>query len=389
MKNLVFAMFLSMSIIAVDAQTCNNLHTILSPDGQHLYFTSDRDAGNYEIYKSNIDGTNLVRLTNSIDNKSFPAISPDGTKLLYQSYDYGATAEIYIMNSDGTQLSRLTNNSTYDGYPNFSPDGQSIVFSAWDSDIYPEIFTMNLDGSNRTQITNLPGADWNYAPKYNPAGTKIYYHQSYNGDNRIVMMDVNGTNQVDITPPNTYGYVDLYPSFSSDGSKIIFASSEYSGNGGILDLITTNADGTNWQRITTSSNSENFSFPCFDPTNSNKIYFSYNPSGGLNSIKTMNLDGTNLNEIAVCFNTSIASQNALSHINIYPNPANAYITILNRDGFNMDKVQIYNALGQTIYTAEPQNSKVEITTSSFSQGVYLVRIQVKDKVLSTNIRIIE
>lgn len=92
----------------------------------------------------------------------------------------------------------------------------------------------------------------------------------------------------------------------------------------------------------------------------------------------------------VGLSVGIATANLSSdEVSVYPNPANEYITILDRNGFNMDKVEIYNALGQTVYTAEPQNSKVEINTSSFSQGVYLVRIQVKDKVLSTRICIIE
>ncbi|MBW6460266.1 MAG: hypothetical protein K0B08_06790 [Bacteroidales bacterium] len=113
-----------------------------------------------------------------------------------------------MMNNDGTNLVQLTNNNVHDGFPNFSPDGNKIIFEAWDDSNYPEVFTMNIDGSGRTQITNVPGAYWQSAPCYNPSGTKIYFSAGFNADNHYVMMDLDGTNWVNITEPNTFGYAE-------------------------------------------------------------------------------------------------------------------------------------------------------------------------------------
>lgn len=53
-----------------------------SPDGTRIAFMSSR-AGNFEIYIVDLDGSNLMRLTNSISDDWFPAWSPDGTKITY------------------------------------------------------------------------------------------------------------------------------------------------------------------------------------------------------------------------------------------------------------------------------------------------------------------
>jgi Tol biopolymer transport system component len=368
MKNLLFTLILYLPIVTLNAQNCNNLSTAVSPDGLYIYFTSDRDGGNFEIYKANIDGTNVIRLTNSSDKKSFPSLSPNGTKVLFQSADYSAASEIYMMNNDGTNLIRLTNNNVYDGYPNFSPDGQSIVFSAWDNSIYPEIFTMNQDGTNRTQITNTPGSDWYYAPKFNPAGTKIYFLVSQNGNFNIVMMDLNGSNWINVTPPNTYGYIDLYPSFSSDGLKIVFSTSEYSGNGGILDLIMINADGSGWQRITTSANSERFDLPVFHPTDNSKLFFSYTPSGGRSSIKEMNTDGTGIIELAACSPNGLEDDPETKVLSFYPNPANDFLNV-NIKGEIL--IKIFDLAGRLVLVSRDNKTNI----SQLNPGIYAIYLK--------------
>ena len=377
MKNLIFMLIFSCAINMMYAQTCNNRHVAVSPDGLSMYFTSDRDVVTCEIYKSDINGNNVKRLTNSPDKKSFPSVSSDGTKLLFQSEDYSSSSEIYIMNTDGTNLVRLTNNSIYDGYPNFSPDGQSIVFSAWDNTIYPEIFTMHIDGSNRSQITNIAGSDWNYAPKYNPSGTKIYYLQSSNGNNHIVMMDLDGSNLVSITPTNTYGTVDLYPSFTADGTKMVFSTSENTGNGGKLELYTADVDGQNWQKITACINDDNSDFPVFDPLNNSRLFFTYNTNMGKSVIKQMHVDGTNVSELAICSSAGVSFLEKDDHILLSPNPAQNYFSIdLISNQMGLEKtVKLNNSLGQTVFT-----TILDSNTSSFefkgdlNPGIYFVQV---------------
>ena len=337
MKNIFLTITLFFFAFALIAQpSCNNYYVVVSPDGQHLYFSSDRNGSYFEFYKSDLDGfSNLVQLTNSGGNKLAPSFNPDGSKIVFQMGDYGNSSEIYVMNIDGSNLIQLTSNNVYDGSPCFSPDGLKIVFSAWDDQTYPEIFTMNIDGSNRTQITNLGDAYWQSAPKYNPAGTKIYFMAGYNADDHIVMMDLDGSNWVDITPGgNNFGYMEANMSFSSDGSKIIFFTSEYHGYGNGGDLIIANADGSEWNRITNSVAGEYHYQASFHPSN-NKLYISHFFSGGKISINEMNPDGTNMLEISTCSMTGIQDVAKKTEPEYYPNPANDYLNVIFPEKFDL------------------------------------------------------
>ena len=58
-----------------------------SPDGRRIAFMSghDTDQGGYEIYVSDIDGSNLLRLTNTRTDDWFPTWSPVDTRVIYSA----------------------------------------------------------------------------------------------------------------------------------------------------------------------------------------------------------------------------------------------------------------------------------------------------------------
>ena len=55
-----------------------------SPDSKSIVFMSNRGVGNWDIYKMDTDGQNVVRLTDdpAKDDKA-SYWSPDGTKIVY------------------------------------------------------------------------------------------------------------------------------------------------------------------------------------------------------------------------------------------------------------------------------------------------------------------
>lgn len=377
MKTYIKLAFLLFPLSGTMAQTCNNYWAEVSPDGLYLYFVSDRDGGNYELYRTDIDGfSNTLRLTNSSGNKLYPSLSPDGSKIAFQHGDYNGSTEIYIINNDGSNLVQLTNNSVYDGYPNFSPDGQKIVFAAWDNDQYPEIFTMDTDGNNRLQITNQSGAYWQSAPTYNRAGDKIYFQAGYNADDHLVMMDLDGTNWVDITPPNLFGMAEANLHFSPDGSKIIFLTTEYVGYNNGSDLIIADADGANWDRITTSSGGDWFYQACYHPT-LNKLYYTYISSGSVIDIYSMDFDGTNSELLTNCSLVDVAERAEDADISIYPNPANNTITIgvssiIEQTGI----LRFLDVSGSIVYEKQVNANikQLEVDVTNFAKGIYFVNL---------------
>lgn len=373
MKTLLLTIASFSFVLLLNAQSdCNNYYVVVSPDGQQLYFSSDRNGGNYEFYKSDLDGfSNLVQLTNSPGNKFAPSFSPDGSKIAFQLGEYGNTSEIYTMNIDGSNLTQITSNDVYDGGPCFSPDGKKIVFSAWDNETYPEIFTMDSDGSNRVQITNLGGAYWQSTPKYNPAGNKIYFQAGYNADDHIVMMDLDGSNWVDITPAGyDFGYLEANMSFNGDGSKIIFFTSEYHGYGNGGDLIIANADGSDWNKITNSASGEYYYQASFHPGNG-KLYISHFFSGGKISVNEMNMDGTDMMEISSCSLTGIQDVATKTVPGYYPNPANEFVNVIYPEEFNL---RIYDLTGRMVF----HSIKNHLDISELDPGIYTLHFKAKN-----------
>jgi len=78
-----------------------------SPDGQQLVYISQED-GNFELYRINRDGSNVVRLTNGERSDGLPVWSPDGKWIAFRSDREGAWA-IYVMRPDGSDVRKMTN----------------------------------------------------------------------------------------------------------------------------------------------------------------------------------------------------------------------------------------------------------------------------------------
>jgi dipeptidyl aminopeptidase/acylaminoacyl peptidase len=143
-----------------------------------------------------------------------------------------------------------------------------------------EIFAVDPDGGNKDNLTENEGSD--FSPSWSPDGSKLVF-TSYRGaaDADIYVMDADGSDQTALTTDPAF---DAEPAWSPDGSKIAFVS----GRSGTGQIYVMNADGSAQTRVTTRA--DGASAPAWSPDGS-KVAF---VSGTLpdSDVYVMDADGT-------------------------------------------------------------------------------------------------
>ena len=175
-----------------------------------------------DIFRANLDGTHLVRLTDTPGYDAEASYSPDGKQIVFTSFRDG-DAEIYIMDADGKNVRRITHAKGYDGGPFFSPDGKRIVYRSdrKDNDLL-QIFINNTEGTAERALTNNEFVNW--GPYWHLDNRHIIYATSRHGHQNyeLYLMDVDTGAEERITYHEGF---DGLPVFSPDGKRLMWTSS--------------------------------------------------------------------------------------------------------------------------------------------------------------------
>jgi PKD repeat protein len=205
-----------------------------SPDGLKLAFAGD------ELYVMNVDGSDVVQITNSIGFVGQPAWSPDGNLIAFDCVIDAGNLDICAIHPDGTGLVRLTTGLGSESGPAFSPDGLKIAFSG---------AIMNTDG---TGISPGFGGE----PAWSPDGTRLAYVVGFEGacnadghicSDTIYISNVDGA----LTDGNRPAWalatrpVAWFLPQGCDGLTCAFdGSGSWGGDGGIVSYVWNFEDGT-------------------------------------------------------------------------------------------------------------------------------------------------
>lgn len=155
-------------------------------------------------------------------------------------------------------------------------DNGKIVFSSnRDGGFQWNLYTMNPDGSG---LTRLNDTTWTESqPSWSPDGSKIAFASTQNGGWEIHVMNADGGGEIALGGGSQ-------PAWSPDGTKIAFQSSA-------RDLWVMNADGSGAVQLT--SGPPHASWPAWSPDGSRLVYAvgEHTTSGA--DLYTIGVDGTN------------------------------------------------------------------------------------------------
>ena len=264
---------------------------------QRLVFTSNRN-GQYDIYKMDPAGQNVVRLTTSPTSESEAAWSLDNKRVALVRPRVNAAnqtwRDIYIVNADGSNghWARPTAPANFElSHPSWSPDGSKLAVTMSLNGVYYVSRLILATGQLSAYSTGYGGLPGTWAT-YTKSGQIVYLGPTrktvnrINGDgsgNKILFTSTQALVQPTLSPDGTKLLFvrliddlfnseiflrnlstgtttkltsspapDMMPTWSPDGSRIAFMS----GRTGIGQVWTMNTTGGSLTRITHTTTAE-------------------------------------------------------------------------------------------------------------------------------------
>ncbi|MBC7654506.1 MAG: PD40 domain-containing protein [Oligoflexus sp.] len=359
-----------------------NVAPAISPDGNYLAYLSERDIFSIDLYLADArTGKTIRKLTSKISNghidefnfiESAGAWSPDSRKFAFSVFSEGRNKLIIVNIENGrTLLEQGMGDVEQFGNLSWSPDGDNIAFTGLKNG-QSDMFSYNITSEEVTQLTNDKYTQ--YQPSYSADGTKIvfstdkYSEQSDNVAASIPMgmaiMDLKNksTKQVNVFE----GANNFNPLFAENDSKIYFLSNRdgfrnlyrYTIANGKVEQLTDYFTGISG--ITENS-------PALSISNTNDVVYSYYRAQKYTLYNAKSTD----------FKAKVIDPN---YVNLaaatLPPPNSVGVNIINK---NLENFQVYNDLPVDSVKSIPFKSKFKldyiantgagVSTSRFGTGL--------------------
>jgi dipeptidyl aminopeptidase/acylaminoacyl peptidase len=171
----------------------------------------------------------------------------------------------------------------------WSPDGRKLAISAvmtsWDDGYH--VYAIGADGTGFTKLSTSDHGD--IYPVWSPDGSKIVFASTRDGNSEIYLMNADGSETMRLTENEAK---DTYPWWSPDGSRIVFTS-DRDGN---YEVYVMDSNGSSPIRLT--DHPANDYNPAWSPDGTRIVYESDRNSDGADELYLIGPDGTRHSSLA-------------------------------------------------------------------------------------------
>jgi hypothetical protein len=176
-------------------------------------------SSNQDIYSMSLDGQDTVRLTTDVATDKDPSVRAG--KVTFLSYR-GGRPDLWRVGLAGGTATAITANTIEEGDPAVAPGGNAIAFTELLGGL-PKLYRTN--GLAPVAMTgSFSDGAIDASPSWSPDGTRIAFVSSQNGPVRLWVAYL-GNGTLDTLPGHGAGGADVEPAWSPSGAYVAFASS--------------------------------------------------------------------------------------------------------------------------------------------------------------------
>jgi DNA-binding winged helix-turn-helix (wHTH) protein/Tol biopolymer transport system component len=191
-----------------------------SPDGKSLAYAAFPEG---TLWKTDLDGSNRLQLTQPPDRVINPRWSPDSKEIVFGTITRSGPRHQSIRRvsvADGKSLWLMSEESGDMAEPNWSPDGTKVLFAKGLGYAFaPGKRDLRIVDLKSRQVTVLPGSDDMWSARWSHDGRYVVAFHDVAGEGPLQLFDI-ATQRWRILPV-TGGY-PAFPSFTRDGRFIYF-----------------------------------------------------------------------------------------------------------------------------------------------------------------------
>jgi dipeptidyl aminopeptidase/acylaminoacyl peptidase len=219
---------------------------VWSPDGKQIAYVSNRDGGNYEIYRKDVSGAGPEeRMTHSSPIKLVLDWSKDGRYILYREQNVSTGRDLMAIPLEGDRKPIAVVNTQFsESTGAISPDGRWVAYTSNDSGTN-EIYIQSFPG-----IAGAPAGRWQvssggaYEVKWPGDGKEIFYQTQ---DGKVMASAIQASPQgIRVEQPR--------PLFSADFQRGGLHEFDVTSDGQRFLLILNPPTDMNTERLTVVSN---------------------------------------------------------------------------------------------------------------------------------------